>query len=231
MNRSFEAGNSSLPGTLQPDASMCLRSTTYQHLQHSHQNGMQTQQSLVQQQLVMGSNGQSRQGLMHPSGNSPGSPPIMSTQAVSPIMGTEAAHPGQFSLPSTQQSHSISQAFQQGLNLESKVLCSQQLPFHIVMNLSKRLNVKHKLGNDWRMLASNFGMSIEEVQLLEREDDPTGEVVSYISQTKPNTYATDIIRVLHDINRPDAAKIIESYLQESSPDTSTGGSPSSGYSS
>ena len=224
--RGFEANSSSLPGVLQPDTSMYLRSTTYQHLQQSNQHGTQTRQSLFQQQLLLGSSGQNGQGVIP----SPTSPPMMGTQASPPIMGTEASHPGQCSITSAPQPHGVSQVCQPGSDLESVQLCSKQLPFHVVMNLSKRLNVKHILGNDWRMLASNFGMSIEEVLLLDREDDPTGEVVSYISQTKPNTYARDIIKVLRDIKRPDAAEIIESYLREPSPDMSTGESSSSGYS-
>ena len=231
--RSFEAGNASLPGILQPDASMCLRSTSYQHLQQSNQIGMQTRQSLVQQ-LVVGSSEQSQQSVIRSSACPPiigtqAAPPIMGAEAAPPIMGAEAAHLRPSS-GASMQSHSICQAFHQGLNLDSTPLCSQRLPFDVEFDLGKLLDAKHPLGNDWRRLASKFGMSIDDIHLLESKDEPTSKVLSYISANR-NTYARDIIKVLQDIKRPDAAEIIERYLHAPSPDTSAGGSPSSGYSS
>ena len=106
----------------------------------------------------------------------------------------------------------------------------QQLSYLAVRDLSIALNPTLELGNDWRMLAGIYKMSHGCISALEKNKNPTGEVVKHIYQTKPATRPEDIARVLRQMDRVDAAMIIETYLRESPEPMSTGASSSGGSS-
>ena len=105
-----------------------------------------------------------------------------------------------------------------------------QLPYLAVLELSNALNPMRELGNDWRMLAGMYQMSHGKVSVIEKNKSPTEEVLNFIYQSKPGTRPQDIARVLRQMDRVDAAMIIETHLRESPEPMSTGASSSGGSS-
>ena len=106
----------------------------------------------------------------------------------------------------------------------------QRLSYLAVRELSIALNPLQDLGKDWRMLAGIYKMNRDCISALEKNKNPTAEVLNHIFQTNPATRPEDIARELQQMGRVDAAMIIETHLRESPEPMSTGESSSGGSS-
>ena len=87
-------------------------------------------------------------------------------------------------------------------------------PYHIETQLCHVLDPPVPLGNDWRNLASTFGIDCSTISFLasNKTPNPTRQVLQIIKSTNPDIQSNDIVKALRCMQRKDAVQIIEKYL-------------------
>ena len=93
------------------------------------------------------------------------------------------------------------------------------IPYLVVENICRLLNVKSAIGNDFRRLAGELGMKTSNVRLLSQKDNPTDEVLKW---WEPQISATvnKFREVLIRMERHDVVEILEGDKQ---PEENQGG--------
>ncbi|XP_070578737.1 uncharacterized protein [Ptychodera flava] len=89
------------------------------------------------------------------------------------------------------------------------------IPFHIKCQLGLRLNpLRDPIGNDWRMLADEMKLSAL-IENFKMKSSPTDELLLiWESNHDASKELGELIQILRKIGRPDAAQILEEYLQQ-----------------
>ena len=89
------------------------------------------------------------------------------------------------------------------------------IPYAITGKICLKLNAKHMLYKDYRLLGEKMGFSKDVTRDLERKDNPTDELL-HLWSTKPEATVQNLIALLRheDLERIDVATILEHWVEE-----------------
>ena len=88
------------------------------------------------------------------------------------------------------------------------------IPYAIIGKICLKLNAKHMLFRDYRLLGEKMGFSKDVTRDLERKDNPTAELL-HLWSTKPEATVQNLIVLLkdEDLERMDVATILEDWVE------------------
>ena len=88
------------------------------------------------------------------------------------------------------------------------------IPYAITGKICLKLNAKHMLYKDYRLLGEKMGFSKDVTRDLERKDNPTDELL-HLWSTKPEATVQNLIALLRheDLERMDVATILEDWVE------------------
>ena len=91
---------------------------------------------------------------------------------------------------------------------QNKSLSINQIPPLIRRKICKKLDVKQKLGGDFRTLAAMVGMSNEDIQLTSQSNEPTEDVLNWWGKKKEAT-VPNLRQILEKMERDDVIQILD----------------------
>ena len=89
------------------------------------------------------------------------------------------------------------------------------IPYAIIGKICLKLNSKHMLYKDYRLLGEKMGFRKDVTCDLERKDNPTAELL-HLWSTKPEATVQNLIALLRheDLERMDVATILEDWAEK-----------------
>ncbi|XP_022106129.1 uncharacterized protein LOC110987583 isoform X2 [Acanthaster planci] len=95
----------------------------------------------------------------------------------------------------------------------SETLSKPLIPFEVERDLCVLLDPEGPagIGNNWKLLASLFGINNNYIKLWESKRSPTSQVLSVIQHERKIQSLADLKEKLTEMRRLDAAKVIEDY--------------------
>ena len=87
----------------------------------------------------------------------------------------------------------------------------KDLPYLVYTKICVKLNIKNLLFNDFRMVAEKLGMDRDVIQWIAQGENPTHKI---FTSCRPGAKVGRLIEILHEIKRPEVAKVLEDWVAE-----------------
>ena len=87
----------------------------------------------------------------------------------------------------------------------------KDLPFPILNKTCVSLNIKRPFFDDFRMVAEKLGMDKNTIEWIGQSENPTHKMFTACHR---GTKVGRLIEILHEIERPDVAKVLEDWVAE-----------------
>lgn len=88
----------------------------------------------------------------------------------------------------------------------------KDLPFEIsattAIKICQMLNLRNDVGGDFKELSAKLGMSINEMDISQRSEDPTREILRWWGSTSEAS-VQNLLKVLKEMRRHDAIRILK----------------------
>ena len=87
----------------------------------------------------------------------------------------------------------------------------KDLPYLVYTKICVKLNIKRPLFNDFRMVAEKIGMDRDVIQWIAQGENPAHKI---FTSCHPGAKVGRLIEILHEIERPEVAKVLEDWVAE-----------------
>ena len=87
----------------------------------------------------------------------------------------------------------------------------KDLPYLVYRKICVTLNIERPLFDDFRMVAEKLGMDRDVIQWIAQGENPTHQI---FTSCHPGAKVGRLIEILHEIERPEVAKVLEDWVAE-----------------
>ena len=87
----------------------------------------------------------------------------------------------------------------------------KNLPYPIYTRICVQLNIKTLCFKDYRMVAEKLGTDRDVIEWIGQGENPTNELFTSFYR---DATVDRLIQILHEIERPDVAKVLEDWVAE-----------------
>ena len=85
------------------------------------------------------------------------------------------------------------------------------LPYRVLKEICTKLNIRSPFFDDFRMVAEQLGMDKDTIEWIGQSENPTHKIFTSCHR---GTKVGRLIEILHEIERPDVAKVLEDWVAE-----------------
>ena len=85
------------------------------------------------------------------------------------------------------------------------------LPYSVLKQICTKLNIRSQFFDDFRMVAEQLGMDKDTIECIGQSENPTYEIFTSCHR---DAKVGRLIKILHEIKRPDVAKVLEDWVAE-----------------
>ena len=90
-------------------------------------------------------------------------------------------------------------------------LAVKDLPYLVYTKMCVKLNIESLLFNDFRMVAEKHGTDRDVIEWIGQGENPTHKIFTCCH---PGAKVGRLIEILHEIERPEVAKVLEDWVAE-----------------
>lgn len=87
----------------------------------------------------------------------------------------------------------------------------KNLPYPVYIKICAQLNIKSLCFKDFRMVAEKLGMDRDVIEWIGQGENPTDQIFTSFHR---GATVGRLIQILHEIERPDVAKVLEHWATE-----------------
>ena len=85
------------------------------------------------------------------------------------------------------------------------------LPYHVLNQICTKLNIRSQFFDDFRMVAELLGTDKDTIECIGQSENPTYKIFTSCHR---DAKVGRLIEILHEIKRPDVAKVLEDWVAE-----------------
>ena len=85
------------------------------------------------------------------------------------------------------------------------------LPYRVLKQICTKLNIRSQFFDDFRMVAEQLGTDKDTIECIGQGQNPTYEIFTSCHR---DAKVGELIEILHEIERPDVAKLLEDWVAE-----------------
>ena len=85
------------------------------------------------------------------------------------------------------------------------------IPYRVLKQICTKLNIRSPFFDDFRMVAEQLGTDKDTIECIGQSENPTYKI--FTSYHRDATVCR-LIEILHEIERPDVAKVLEDWVAE-----------------
>ena len=85
------------------------------------------------------------------------------------------------------------------------------LPYHVLNQICTKLNIRSQFFDDFRMVAELLGTDKDTIECIGQSENPTYKIFTSCHR---DVKVGRLIEILHEIKRPDVAKVLEDWVAE-----------------
>ena len=97
--------------------------------------------------------------------------------------------------------------------LNKRDMAVKDLPFTVLNKLCVPLNIISPFFDDFRMVAEMLGTDKDTIEWIGQSENPTYKIFTYCHR---GAKVGRLIEILHEIQRPEVAKVLEDWVADSS---------------
>ena len=87
----------------------------------------------------------------------------------------------------------------------------RNLPYRVLKQICTKLNIRSQFFDDFRMVAEQLGTDKDTIECIGQGQNPTYEIFTSCHR---DAKVGRLIEILHEIKRPDVAKVLEDWVAE-----------------
>ena len=85
------------------------------------------------------------------------------------------------------------------------------LPYRVLKQICTKLNIRSQFFVDFRMVAEQLGTDKDTIECIGQSENPTYKIFTCCHR---DAKVGRLIKILHEIERPDVAKVLEDWVAE-----------------